>query len=89
MPDMRPNRQLAAVLLAPGGVFLAWAGRFLLSSGNSHCAGGITGPGCSGPLAAAGWHYTGVATVAVAAVMVVIALWLVTHTYRLDRLDGG
>ena len=53
MTGVRPNRQVVAVLLAPGGVLLAGAGSVVLAT-----------------------------------VMVVVALWLVTHTHRLDRLAG-
>ena len=53
MSGIRPNRQVVAVLLAPGGVLLAGAGSVLLAS-----------------------------------VMVIAALWLVTHTRRLDQLAG-
>ena len=54
MTGIRPNRQVVAVLLAPGGVLLAGAGSVLLAS-----------------------------------VMVIAALWLVTHTCRLDQLAGS
>jgi hypothetical protein len=54
MTGTRPNRQVVAVLLAPGGVLLAGAGSVVL-----------------------------------AAVMVIVALWLVTHTQRLDQLAGS
>jgi hypothetical protein len=50
---MRPNRQLAALLLAPGGVLMAGTGSVLL-----------------------------------AVLMVIAALWLVTHTCRLDQPAG-
>ena len=53
MTGVRPNRQVVAVLLAPGGVLLAGAGSVVLAT-----------------------------------VMVIVALWLVTHTHRLDRLAG-
>jgi hypothetical protein len=53
MTGLRPNRQVAALLLAPGGVLLAGNGSVIL-----------------------------------AAVMVIAALWLVTHTRRLDQLAG-
>ena len=54
MTCSRLNRQVVAVLLAPGGVLLAGAGSVVL-----------------------------------AAVMVIVALWLVTHTHRLDQLAGS
>ena len=54
MTGMRPNRQVVAVLLAPGGVLLAGTGSVILAS-----------------------------------VMVIAALWLVTHTHRLDQLAGS
>jgi hypothetical protein len=54
MTGTRPNRQVVAVLLAPGGVLLAGAGSVVL-----------------------------------AAVMVIVALWLVTHTHRPDQLAGS
>jgi hypothetical protein len=79
---------VTAILLAPGGVLLAWASGFLLSSGNSHCTDGVRGGACSGSLASHAWHYTGIASLVVAAVMIVAALWLVTHTCRQDRIPG-
>jgi hypothetical protein len=54
MTGVRPNRQVVAVLLAPGGVLLAGAGSVVLAT-----------------------------------VMVLVALWLVTHTHRLDQLAGS
>lgn len=86
MSGMRPRRQVAAILLAPGGVLLVWAGELLLSSGNSRCIDGVRGGGCSGALASDAWHYTGVASLVVGAVMWIAALWLVSHTRRQDRI---
>lgn len=88
MSDVRPGRQVMAVMLAPGGVLLAWAGEFLLSSGDNHCVHGVRGQGCPGALPLNAWHDVGVTAMMVGAIMVIAALWLVTHTRRPERLAG-
>ncbi len=88
MSGVRPGRQMAAVMLAPGGVLLAWAGEFLLASGNSRCVHGVRGGWCSGTLPLNAWHFAGVTALIVGAIMVIAALWLVTHTHRPERLAG-
>lgn len=76
MADMKATGRARWIWLAVSGVVVAWAGGFLLASGNDRCVDGPTAGECSGRFASDAWHGLGAVSVVVGLVVVAAALVL-------------
>lgn len=85
---MRPPGQVAAILLAIGGVLLMWMGGYVMSSGYDRCVDGIHGGECYGTFSSDAWHVTGFLSLIVGAFTVIAALAVVAHARRQGRTSA-
>jgi hypothetical protein len=79
------GRQWAASCAGITGLLVAWAGGFLLSSGNSLCIDGTETARCSGSFASTTWHGVGAVSVIVGLLIVIAAVGFAIHAHRQDR----
>jgi hypothetical protein len=70
------------VLLAVVGLLIAWAGGFVLSSGNSRCLDGVAGGQCSGRYATEEWHTVGAVAVVLGAILMASAVAAAVRSRR-------
>lgn len=80
MAGMKAHGGARWIWCAVGGVFAAWGGGYLLSSGNGRCVDGPSIHECSGRFASGAWHGVGLVSIIVGVVMVVAALVMAART---------
>lgn len=78
--DMKAHGRAPWMGFAIGGMVVAWAGGFLLSSGNDRCLDGPNIHECAGHFASRAWHDVGLVAIIVGVVTVVAALAMAAHT---------
>lgn len=88
MANMKAHSRARWIWFAVSGVFVAWAGGFLLSSGNDRCVDGPNIHECSGRFASGAWHGVGLVSIIVGLVMVIAALAMAARTRYRRRLTA-